>query len=76
MYENGKIRHVETIPGIGEGGNKGEWYWIQLGYSVRTFVNFTVFPQYSNNIMIINKNSEKEIEREGKREWKIFPSPL
>jgi hypothetical protein len=31
-------------------------------------VNFTVFPQYSNNIMIINKNSEKEIEREGKRE--------
>jgi hypothetical protein len=24
MYENGKIRHIETIPAIGEGKNKGE----------------------------------------------------
>jgi hypothetical protein len=24
MYENGKMRHVETIPGMGEIGDKGE----------------------------------------------------
>jgi hypothetical protein len=24
MYENGKMRHVETIPGMGEGGIKGD----------------------------------------------------
>jgi hypothetical protein len=24
MYENGKMRHVETIPGMGEGMDKGE----------------------------------------------------
>jgi hypothetical protein len=24
MYENGKMRPVETIPGMGEGGDKGE----------------------------------------------------
>jgi hypothetical protein len=24
MYENGKMRPVETIPGMGEGANKGE----------------------------------------------------
>jgi hypothetical protein len=25
MYENGKMRPVETIPGMGE-GHKGEWW--------------------------------------------------
>jgi hypothetical protein len=31
MYENGKMRHVETILGMVEGGNE-EWWsgWIQL----------------------------------------------
>jgi hypothetical protein len=24
MYKNGKIRRVETVPGMGEGGAKGE----------------------------------------------------
>jgi hypothetical protein len=26
MYENGKMRRVETVPGMGGGGNKGEWW--------------------------------------------------
>jgi hypothetical protein len=31
MYENGKMRHVETIPRMGGGGNKGKCWrgWIQ-----------------------------------------------
>jgi hypothetical protein len=34
MYKNGEMRPVETIPGMGEGGDKGEWWrgWIQLWY--------------------------------------------
>jgi hypothetical protein len=48
---NGKMRPVETIPGTGGGGDKGEWWrgWIQLLYIVRTFVNVTLYPQYNNN---------------------------
>jgi hypothetical protein len=51
MYENGKMRPVETIPGMG-----GEWQreWIQL-YLVRTLVNVTMYPPYNNNF----KNEEK-----------------
>jgi hypothetical protein len=26
MYENGKMRPIETIPGIGGGKDKGEWW--------------------------------------------------
>jgi hypothetical protein len=51
MYENGKMRHVETIPGMGEGGERWRG-WIQLGYIVRTFVNVTMYPQYNNNMII------------------------
>jgi hypothetical protein len=45
MYENGKIRPVETIPGMG-----GEWWKgsIQQWSIVRTFVNITVYPQYNS----------------------------
>jgi hypothetical protein len=39
-------------------------------------VNFTVFPQYSNNIMIINKNSEKERERRKERVKNLSFSPV
>jgi hypothetical protein len=40
---------VETIPGMGEGGDEREWWRgsIQVGYicySVRTFVNATMYP--------------------------------
>jgi hypothetical protein len=47
MYENGKMRHVETIPGMGEGMDKGEWLkgWIQLWYIVRTFASVKIYPQ-------------------------------
>jgi hypothetical protein len=51
VYENGKMRSVETIPGIGGRGNKGEWQrgWMQLWYILRTFVNVTMYSQYKNN---------------------------
>jgi hypothetical protein len=41
MYENGKMRLVETVAGIED---KGEWWrgWIQLWYIVRTFVMSSV----------------------------------
>jgi hypothetical protein len=42
-----------------EWGSKEQWRGsIQLYYIVRTFVNVTMYPQYSNNIIIlkINKN--------------------
>jgi hypothetical protein len=51
MYENGKLRPVETIPGIREGGIKenDRGRQIQLCYVVRTFVNVTMYPQYNDN---------------------------
>jgi hypothetical protein len=47
MYVNGKMILVETIPGIGEGENKGElWGKVNSSmiylYIVRTFVNATM----------------------------------
>jgi hypothetical protein len=46
MYENGKMRPIETIPGIGGGKDKGEWWrgWILPKYIVRTFVSATMYP--------------------------------
>jgi hypothetical protein len=54
MYENGKMRLVETIPGMEGGGAKGEWWkgLIQLWYIVRTFVNVTMYLWYNNDMMI------------------------
>jgi hypothetical protein len=26
MYVNGEMRPIETLPGMGEGNNKGEWW--------------------------------------------------
>jgi hypothetical protein len=51
MYENGKMRHVETIPGMREMEDKGEWWreWILLWYIVRTLVNVTMY----NDSMLI-----------------------
>jgi hypothetical protein len=47
VYVNGKMRSVETIPGMGGGEDKGEWWrgWIQAWYIwfiVKTFVNVTM----------------------------------
>jgi hypothetical protein len=38
-------------------GDKGEWWreWIQLWYTIRTFVNVTMYSQYNNNMIIKNK---------------------
>jgi hypothetical protein len=49
MYVNGKMVPFETIPGIGRGENKGEWWngWIQVWYiwdMIRTFLNTTMYP--------------------------------
>jgi hypothetical protein len=53
MYENGKIRPVEIIPGMEEerikNNDGGEW--IQLWYIIRTFVNVTMCPQHNNKII-------------------------
>jgi hypothetical protein len=49
MYENGKMRPVETIPGMGAGGERKMMEgWIQLWNSVSTLVNVTMCPQYKN----------------------------
>jgi hypothetical protein len=56
MYVSGKMRPVETIPGMGE--DKGELWRIQLWYIVRTFVNVTMYPQYNKN-----KNKFKKLKR-------------
>jgi hypothetical protein len=47
MVENGKLRPVDTIPGMGGGEGEGEWWrvWIQVWYIVRTFINVTMCPQ-------------------------------
>jgi hypothetical protein len=41
---------VETIPGMG-GGGEGWKVWIQQWYIVRTFVNVTMYHQYNNSII-------------------------
>jgi hypothetical protein len=53
MNINGKMRPAETIPGMGEEEDKGEWWrgWIQVWdicYIVRTFLNATMYPQHNN----------------------------
>jgi hypothetical protein len=48
---NGKMRSVESIPGVRGEENNEEWWWewIQLWDIVKTFVNTTMYSQYSNN---------------------------
>jgi hypothetical protein len=41
------MRPVETIPGGGQ--RRMMEGWIQLWYSVRNFVNITMYPQHNNN---------------------------
>jgi hypothetical protein len=45
MYENGKMRYIEIIPGIGGMGDKGEGWGDKFNYDIRTFVNVTMYPQ-------------------------------
>jgi hypothetical protein len=49
MHINRKMIPIETIQGMGAGGDEGEWWrgWIQvwyIWYIVRTFVNVTTYP--------------------------------
>jgi hypothetical protein len=41
MYENGKMRPVETVPGMGGGGYGG----MVEGVNLSTFLNITVYLQ-------------------------------
>jgi hypothetical protein len=34
MYENGKMKHVETISGMGRTGDKGEWWRGEFDYDI------------------------------------------
>jgi hypothetical protein len=54
MYENGKMRPIETIPGIHN--------WIHpLWYTVRAFVIVTKCTRYNNNIFKKTRNEENTI---------------
>jgi hypothetical protein len=48
MYENGKMRPVDTIPGIGN-MDKGEYGGMNLTkIYCKNFVNVTVYSQHNN----------------------------
>jgi hypothetical protein len=50
MYENGKMKPAEMIPGMGGRAIKENDGGIEFNYDIlRTLVNFTVYPQYNNN---------------------------
>jgi hypothetical protein len=56
MYVNGKMRPVDTIPGMwgGEIKENDGVEWIQLWYTwyiIRTFVNAIVYPQHNKKIV-------------------------
>jgi hypothetical protein len=59
MYVNGKIRPVEAIPGTGRRGIKeNDGGDVNLTMICKHFVNVTIYPQCSNNIIIkTNKTS-------------------
>jgi hypothetical protein len=47
------MKPAETIAGIGEGGNKREWWRVliqvwYIWYIIRHFVNATMYPQHNN----------------------------
>jgi hypothetical protein len=59
MYVNGKMRYVETIPGIEEEGNKGwtqVWY---ISYTLRIFVNATMYLHLAQLSNIISQQLKK-----------------
>jgi hypothetical protein len=45
--------------------DKGERWrgWIYLRYTVRTFVNVTMYPQYNNNMLIKIKVKGKKVKQ-------------
>jgi hypothetical protein len=70
MYENGEMRPVETVPGMGE--DEGEWWrgWIWLRYNVSSFVNVTMYPQHNNNSIIKKfRKTRKVFVVHGSEDW-------
>jgi hypothetical protein len=61
------MRHVETIPGMEVGKDKGEW-WMEW-YIVRTFVNATMCSHQYNN----KKRKKKHDYAEIKKEMNMWP---
>jgi hypothetical protein len=57
MYscENGKMRHVETSPGMAWGQIKENDGGCEFNYDIRTVINVTMNPQYNNNIIKIKQ---------------------
>jgi hypothetical protein len=56
MYVNGKMRPVETIPGMGRGEIKENVTGGEFKYDIfdiRTFVNATIHPQHKNKKKVI-----------------------
>jgi hypothetical protein len=50
MYENGKLRPVETILRIGGGGIRRMMEGVTLTkIYLSTFINVSMYPQYNNN---------------------------
>jgi hypothetical protein len=48
MYENGKMRLIETIPGMDGRGNKRE-KWKELSMIHCKNINALTYPQYNNS---------------------------
>jgi hypothetical protein len=46
MYENGKMRPIEIIPGMGEGGIKKNDGGAEFGYYILSFCKCHNEPQY------------------------------
>jgi hypothetical protein len=50
MYENGKMRPGETVPGMGEGIKENDGGRIQPWYIVRTSVHATMHPHLAQHL--------------------------
>jgi hypothetical protein len=44
LHENGRIKHVDTIPGMGIGEIKENEGGGEFKYDIRTFLNVSVSP--------------------------------
>jgi hypothetical protein len=60
MYENRKMRPIETRMGGGDIKENDGGGWSQLWYIVRTFVNVTMYPYYNNNNNFFKKCKTRE----------------
>jgi hypothetical protein len=63
VYVHGKVRPIETIPGMGVRGMKENDGGGKLNNDIRNFVNVTIYPQYNNNKIKVFKKRKKDKER-------------